>query len=593
MRANSGNLLTGLAVAALFCILFILLRFPENEGFSPTDDGVVPAQSWRLLHGEVPHRDFISIRPALSGWIHTVHFFSPLPLAISGRWFVTAEIFFFSFLFAWLITGTFAGHLRKGSRLFLFAAAGIPAFILNLNTFHLYPWTTIDGVCFSVCSIVLFARAGMAGVAPGGRFNHLTASLWLAAMAALCKQNFLFLWLFLSAWIFLEGIFRKKRGSAILIPVAGILPLVLYILYLWIHGALDEFISQMTGRTELFETGILRYVKSFIKAWLMPFNLALIAAVIAEKAGIYRKLCAFLKRGIDVIVRDRGIRWKSILVIYTAVLVAGLSVFFFYRDYKTVPFEFFWALTALLSVAWARGLTGRREAVILIPGIVLAWTSSISLGANSPIYTFGILAVMNAYIIYLLLDESWPGMFSLSWFRPAVALMLIALVAVSIYGQRRFNYRDRPSRELTCDLGTLIPAFGHIHTNPVTFEYYEDFMKLWNNYELKNRFVMLPNNAMIYPALESRNPFPLDWMIRNEHVGADEHLMRMIREVMSRREIFLVVDRFNSIEMAESPLEPMEYSRERFIYMQTLLDMSEPVGTESKYFRLYRTAPDI
>src|SRR5206468_857052 len=39
-------------------------------GFNPTDDGFVLAYSRRILLGQVPHRDFIMIRPALSPLLH-------------------------------------------------------------------------------------------------------------------------------------------------------------------------------------------------------------------------------------------------------------------------------------------------------------------------------------------------------------------------------------------------------------------------------------------------------------------------------------------------------------------------------------------
>src|SRR5437870_11810474 len=39
-------------------------------GFNPTDDGWVLAMSRRILDGEVPHRDFLLDRPALSPLLH-------------------------------------------------------------------------------------------------------------------------------------------------------------------------------------------------------------------------------------------------------------------------------------------------------------------------------------------------------------------------------------------------------------------------------------------------------------------------------------------------------------------------------------------
>src|SRR6266498_2935031 len=49
-------------------------------GFHPTDQGFVLGQSWRLLHGEIPHRDLISARPLGSAALHVVDFLLPGPL---------------------------------------------------------------------------------------------------------------------------------------------------------------------------------------------------------------------------------------------------------------------------------------------------------------------------------------------------------------------------------------------------------------------------------------------------------------------------------------------------------------------------------
>ena len=40
-------------------------------GFNPTDDGFTLAYSRRLLDGQIPHKDFIIIRPILSPLLHT------------------------------------------------------------------------------------------------------------------------------------------------------------------------------------------------------------------------------------------------------------------------------------------------------------------------------------------------------------------------------------------------------------------------------------------------------------------------------------------------------------------------------------------
>jgi len=70
--------LTSIIIAVLLAILFSQLNYVENEGFNPTDEGVVLAQSWRIINGETPHQDFISIRPAASGYLHAINYYYPV-----------------------------------------------------------------------------------------------------------------------------------------------------------------------------------------------------------------------------------------------------------------------------------------------------------------------------------------------------------------------------------------------------------------------------------------------------------------------------------------------------------------------------------
>ena len=48
---------------------------------------------------------------------------------------------------------------------------------------------------------------------------------------------------------------------------------------------------------------------------------------------------------------------------------------------------------------------------------------------------------------------------------------------------------------------------------------------------MKDRFVLLPNNAFIYPILQSRNPFPVDWMQHDEYNNSEKKLFEKIKKV--------------------------------------------------------------
>ena len=67
-----------------FVLIFHLIF--SKYGFNPTDDGHVLAHAKRILNGEIPHRDFISIRPAMSSFLHSIEIII----------FPTEKIFYYS-----------------------------------------------------------------------------------------------------------------------------------------------------------------------------------------------------------------------------------------------------------------------------------------------------------------------------------------------------------------------------------------------------------------------------------------------------------------------------------------------------------------
>src|SRR5918912_610006 len=70
VQARSAGLSAGfLFVAGVSLVAHLLF---SSLGFNPTDDGFILAYSRRLLDGQVPHRDFISIRPVGSSYLHLI-----------------------------------------------------------------------------------------------------------------------------------------------------------------------------------------------------------------------------------------------------------------------------------------------------------------------------------------------------------------------------------------------------------------------------------------------------------------------------------------------------------------------------------------
>ncbi|MBA4358137.1 MAG: hypothetical protein C0405_10480, partial [Desulfovibrio sp.] len=125
--------------------------------YNPGDDGFILAYSWRIVNGQIPHRDFVYIRPPLSPLLHAVWLALPeqaqfLAARLSySLWFALAGT-------AFLLCGSsLAGAHRPQARALtaLFSALGV---FWGLHYFGPMPWHTVDAVLFSCLALALTAR---------------------------------------------------------------------------------------------------------------------------------------------------------------------------------------------------------------------------------------------------------------------------------------------------------------------------------------------------------------------------------------------------------------------------------------------------
>src|SRR4030042_3917580 len=63
-RIRIAGIVFIIAVPLVFHFLY------SSLGYNPTDDGFILAYGRRLLEGQIPHKDFISIRPSGSAFLH-------------------------------------------------------------------------------------------------------------------------------------------------------------------------------------------------------------------------------------------------------------------------------------------------------------------------------------------------------------------------------------------------------------------------------------------------------------------------------------------------------------------------------------------
>ena len=583
----SPFLVSGFICALITGVIYLFLQYVEFEGFNPSDDGVILAQSFRIFNGEIPHKDFISIRPVFSGILHGIHLFSPLPLQISARWFIIFQYFAYSFIWVYLI---FRVYKFKFPSTFLkilcFTALAYFSFLLS-NIYNLYPWTTVDAIFISIIGIWIFNKMFKPGLSSFKQSIFCAAGLFLFSLAGVTRQSFIIIAFLFFILVFIFYLKRKKYASLLWILLLGSLPITIYLFFLFYHNAFTLFIDQMTGRTELFQTGIKQFANSFINSWLLPIH------IIALLGILYIKM----KNKWLIKVSENGfiLRKQMAIVISFRILYIlatfFISIFLFIRPellFKCA-FELFW-INLIFTLAIILIIKPSKEITIMIVfSLLLAWTSAISLGDNSPVFTTGILAA-NIIGLFFFINQQTEGVFKLRFSTKlyyAIIPGIILFFLLALFGQRKSNYRDLPSSQLNKELFSTNSDFGRIKTNINTYKYFVELNyvidQLGGLNSIRDHVVVVPNNSIFYPLYNSKNPFPLDWLQREEYIGSGEFLHSKIKEVLSKNEIYIIIDKFDSKKIARGFFE-IEISGEKYNYIDIIKEKCEKINVNSELF---------
>lgn len=563
--------------------IYAYLKIPSAEGFNPSDDGVILAQSYRILNGEIPHRDFISIRPAGSGFMHAIHYFSPLSLELSARWLVLFEYLIYSILITLLLTGSWFKGLRRSYLLFLTGGSVLVQFILNQNYYNLFPWTTIDSLFWF--SLALYAWFRLKEKPDGGTMLWRAVMFFGIASAFLCRQTFalpgLLLLIRMLVWEIRrsEGHWKHLIISLILPMLIGFLPGWLYAGMLTATGSWPDFIDQLTGRTEFWQTGVARFSRGF---WNSPVLALYGVAMVTGLIKIWNTESARDNYWINWIIMMQ----KTVTFLFKVILV--FAVFIKTDRLFAISMAFFWLLVLDIFLIY---LHDQKLPRWIRPAwwiLLAAWTSSISLGDNAPVFATGMLA--GTAIIMQIKDFMNRIYRNLRPYQLIAAGLLVpALFVLSLMAQMRVNYRDLPAGNLTRQGGALFAGLKGVMLSEGMYDYLSEIKRLYHEQGAPaGRFAVWPNNALIYPLLDSRNPFLLDWMQAAEFAGNEGVLMESTGNTLKANDLVILVEKRN-VKWIASGEVLLDRNSGDYPYLQLLDSFARPVSSGSKWFDLYRT----
>ncbi len=448
---------TFIALCCITLITFIAISWLLSiYGFNPTDEGTVLSLSRRLLMGEIPHKDFISIRPVGSGILHIPELF----LGNNYVFFISRLVVCFQFgvivLMAILLiekASDFKTSVLNKCLIFL------TGFLLTINSFPMMAWTTIDAL-FCV----------MLGTWLSIHENQYLKQFGygITAYAVLCKQNFLLVPFVL--------VILNRDYKNVGVWLFTLLPMLVYGELVYFSKSWKDALMQLSARTEIFETG----VKSYYKQPLLWIGLGIGQLVF-------------------LIFNKEKIAWLK--TIFVLMMPATLLIALSFRDsYKAVfYFEFGIALSLFLLKAFQR----RSLAEYLFYTLVIAWCTSISLGYNSPALAAGLLWI--AMLGDMVIDKKWINIF--------ISLNFILVFAASFRLRTHFIYRDNDAMKLKSAI--KVDGFAGIKTNANTAAAMNELNTICKKINREN-YCVITDYAAFWATHSFDNPLPLDWTIDEE-----------------------------------------------------------------------------
>jgi len=463
-------------------------------GFNPSDDGFILAYSRRILDGQIPHRDFISIRPIGSALLH-------LPVVWAGgnavywldRLFVWAE--FSVIALAWVVIGQrCAGILHTHGQA---CALYLLAFFFSSNVFPIMAWHTVDGLCLLSVGLVLALRCDervrLSGYA-------------LIGAAVLCKQNYLVMGPL--CLVLLNDVKRWRYWIALALPPAT------YIVALALLSALPAAVAQLLAQSDLMRAGFTHYaLNPNLYAGLLV-GAALARAALAPRLG----RAAYLG-GLAVLAGAA----LTLTAQYTPIGDAFV---------ERTSFALFGAVLGAAAIHLLHeGWTSRRVQVGLL-ATGAAWATSISIGYNNPSVGAGPLAVTLVVMLWR------PGghVHVAPWGSLAVMVALVSTCWIS--ARTTHIYLDQSASHLTVSLDNVLPGGAHIRTNARTAAFLVDLqgaVRLAQGHP----YAIIPDCAGYWVASREENPLPIDWPQGTEL--DTPALVKRVTDVLYRRRRGLVV----------------------------------------------------
>lgn len=463
------RLLEGIA----FCVLASAWAHASYSrlGFNPTDEGYMLSASRRLLDGQVPHRDYITLRPPGTHLLH-----AHLLLWTGDR------LLLWSRLVAWLELAAIAwgwlllaeacfGPMPLAARL----CGAFAALAAGAHTFPMMPWNTIDGTLF------LTAGACLRLPGPHDRGDRRLAGAVLLGASVLFRQSFA---PFVPALLLMTGAAREPAAWAL-----AAAPGLLYAGFLAAAGAWSDAWMQLTSHRDSWTQFFA--MRGHLRSMALPFLLALLGGIPAHR------------------VRP-GRPWERLAA---AGPIAALLICLWHladdADGARLGWGAFGAVLGLLPPLALGGAPAREPLRAALLALAVGWGVSVSEGWPTPALASG--ALVCVLLAAACRIERSAGGRPLLAGAGAAAALLVSLVTLDS-ARRMHVYRDLPAPLLRRDLGDALRGGRGILTGEPTHRLMSELRSLADAAARRGkRSAIVPEFAQFWTTSPSPNPLSCDW----------------------------------------------------------------------------------
>ena len=471
----------------LLCLGVLTFLFYAPLGFNPTDEGLVLAYTRRIIDGQIPHKDFISVLPAGFALLH-LHLFYLFDehLFIAARGWATFQFVIISLIWCHLIFRT--SQKQQVYNLLVYILIALITFTFSIHNFPLMSWYTIDGLFLSSIGILLIKKK---------KELFKIFGYFLLGYPAICKHNFV---LVIPLVLLVLGDIRKLRFW-----IAACTPGFIYLALITSYQALPELLTQLLAHTSFIRSAFFRYYKS-------P-NFAIGAIVSFISLILISKSLFKLELSSDKIIakilpnETHRVKGQKIALALFALSLTYLSVrlgmkYYFWRDALLI-----FGLGIFTSLYLFLKEEGVQEQLkLLLCATILAWTASISVGYNTPALMAGPLLAF-FYIVFIENAEK-PFQKCLQVYLPIILIPIILFSFHSLRSNR--PYRDLPRYLLSHELPETIKGLNGIYSNKNLKEMMLDLNEVLKQVSNQN-FAIVPDFPTFWVKSKKQNPLSIDW----------------------------------------------------------------------------------